>query len=50
MDQLFDTAPSPEIGVKRAVLLALNSPRFLYPELANDGKADDFAVASVLAA
>jgi len=49
VDQLFNTAPSPEMGVKRAVLLALNSPRFLYPELANDGKADDFAVASVLA-
>lgn len=49
VDQLFDTAPTPEIGVKRAVLLALNSPRFLYPELANDGKADDYAVASVLA-
>ncbi|MEO6787338.1 MAG: DUF1592 domain-containing protein, partial [Chthoniobacteraceae bacterium] len=35
--------------IKRAVLLALNSPRFLYPELANDGKTDDFAAASELA-
>ncbi len=49
VDQLFDTAASPELGVKRAVLLALNSPRFLYPELANEGKADDFAAASLLA-
>jgi hypothetical protein len=35
--------------VKRVVLLALKSPRFLYPELGNDGKADDFAAASQLA-
>ncbi len=49
VDQLFDTAPSPESGVKRAVLLAMKSPRFLYPELANDGKTDDFAAASQLA-
>lgn len=49
VDQLFDTAPSPESGVKRAVLLAMKSPRFLYPRLANDGKTDDFAAASQLA-
>ncbi len=49
VDQIFDTSPSPESGVKRAVLLALKSPRFLYPDLANDGKADDFAAASQLA-
>ncbi|MEO6788531.1 MAG: DUF1592 domain-containing protein, partial [Chthoniobacteraceae bacterium] len=49
VDHIFDTAPSPESGIKRAVLLALNSPRFLYPELANDGKTDDFAAASELA-
>ncbi len=49
VDHLFDTAPSPESGVKRAVLLALKSPRFLYPELANGEKADDFAAASQLA-
>jgi mono/diheme cytochrome c family protein len=49
VDHLFDTAPSPESGVKRAVLLALKSPRFLYPGLSNDGKADDFAAASRLA-
>ena len=46
VDHLFDTAPSPESGVKRAVLLALKSARFLYPELADEGKADDFAAAS----
>ena len=49
VDHLFDTAPSPESGVKRAVLLALKSPRFLYPGLANDGKTDDFAAAAQLA-
>lgn len=49
VDQLFDNAPSPEGGVKRAVLLALKSPRFLYPGLSNDGKTDDFAAASQLA-
>ena len=49
VDHLFDKAPSPESGLKRAVLLALKSPRFLYPELANGDKADDFAAASQLA-
>ncbi len=49
VDHLFDNAPSPESGVKRVVLLALKSPRFLYPELSNDGRADDFAAASRLA-
>ncbi len=49
VDELFDTAPSPESGVKRAVLLALKSPRFLYPVLANGDKTDDFAAASELA-
>jgi cytochrome c553 len=45
----FDTAASPELGVKRVVLLALKSPRFLYPELSNEGKTDDFAAAAQLA-
>ncbi len=49
VDHLFDTAPSPESGMKRVVLLALKSPRFLYPELANGEKTDDFAAASQLA-
>ncbi len=48
VDHHFDTAKSPDLAVKRVVLLALKSPRFLYPELANDGKTDDFAAASEL--
>ena len=38
---------APEVAVKRAVLLILKSPRFLYPEL--EPKADDFTTASRLA-
>jgi hypothetical protein len=38
---------SPEQGVKRAVILILKSPRFLYPELG--GETDGFTVASRLA-
>ena len=49
VEQLFETAPTPEFAVKRAVLLTLKSPRFLYPALAQDGAQDDFAVASRLA-
>lgn len=43
----FEGAATPEIAVKRAVILILKSPRFLYPEL--DPKPDDFTVASRLA-
>ncbi len=49
VDRHFESAKSPENAVKRAVLLAMKSPRFLYPELANDGKTDDFAAAAELA-
>lgn len=45
----FSNAPTPEIAVKRVVLLSLKSPRFLYPELAHENATDDFAVASRLA-
>jgi hypothetical protein len=38
---------APETGLKRAVLLILKSPRFLYPEA--DEKPGDFAIASHLA-
>ena len=38
---------APDVAVKRAVLLILKSPRFLYPEL--EQKADDFTTASRLA-
>jgi hypothetical protein len=37
----------PEVALKRAILLILKSPRFLYPEL--DQKAGDYAVASHVA-
>ncbi len=49
VDRHFENAKSPENAVKRVVLLAMKSPRFLYPELANDGKTDDFAAAAELA-
>jgi len=44
-------AADPEAGVKRAVLLVLMSPRFLYPQLGGGGGAepDGFTVASRLA-
>jgi hypothetical protein len=48
----FEGATEPETGVKRAVLLVLMSPRFLYPELgagASGGAAESYAVASRLA-
>jgi cytochrome c553 len=49
VDQHFEKARTPDIAVKRVVLLALNSPRFLYPGLSNGEKTDDFAAASQLA-
>ena len=43
-------APSPEAGLKRAVLLAISSPRFLYPALVDDGAPSrDYGVATRLA-
>jgi len=45
----FKTAKSPEQAVKRVVLFALKSPRFLYPDLRDHEKPDDFDVASRLA-
>jgi cytochrome c553 len=47
IDRQFAEAPTPEEAVKRVVLLALKSPRFLYRE-AKLGPFDDFAVASWL--
>ena len=49
IDHVFETAPTPDLAVKRVVLLTLKSPRFLYPELANNGVVDDFTVAARLA-
>lgn len=40
-------APDPETGLKRVVILALNSPRFLYREL-DSGKPDQYDIASRL--
>lgn len=45
----FKAAKSPETAVKRVVLFTLKSPEFLYPNLRDDEKPDDFEVASRLA-
>ncbi|HEV7406332.1 MAG TPA: DUF1592 domain-containing protein [Chthoniobacteraceae bacterium] len=44
----FAAAKTPEQGIKRVVLFALKSPRFLYPELPVE-KPDDYDVAARLA-
>lgn len=49
VERHFEGAKTPEIAVKRVVLLALKSPRFLYPELAHEGAFDDWRVAARLA-
>lgn len=49
IEKQFKAAKSPEVAVKRCVLFALKSPRFLYPQLPNAGKPDDYEVASRLA-
>ncbi len=43
------SAKSPDLAVKRAILFALKSPRFLYPELLDAAPPDDYEVASRLA-
>ncbi|MEX2188725.1 MAG: DUF1592 domain-containing protein [Pirellulales bacterium] len=48
VERQFDEAPSADVAVKRAVLLALKSPRFLYREL-DSQHVDDYAVAERLA-
>ncbi len=45
----FKAAKSHEQAVKRVILLTLKSPRFLYPDLREAEKPDDFDVASRLA-
>jgi mono/diheme cytochrome c family protein len=45
----FKGAKTPEQAVKRVVLFTLKSPQFLYPELREMEKPDDFAYASRLA-
>jgi hypothetical protein len=43
VDRPFDAAPDPEAGVKRVVLLALLSPRFLFREVGGGAEAYDVA-------
>ena len=45
----LDAAKTPELAVKRVVLFALKSPRFLYPDLSERERADDYDVAARLA-
>jgi hypothetical protein len=45
----FKSAKSPEQAVKRIVLLALKSPRFLYPDILENDHPDDYDIASRLA-
>ncbi len=49
VDHHFEGAESLEIGAKRAVMFALTSPRFLYPEAASGEVADSYDVANRLA-
>lgn len=48
VDRSFERTSSPEAGVQRVVLLALLSPRFLYPT-AGRGQSDSYDVAARLA-
>jgi hypothetical protein len=43
VDRHFAAAPDPEAAVKRVILLALKSPRFLYREVGGGGDAYDTA-------
>lgn len=48
-ETLFENTPDPETGMRRVVLLALNSPSFLYQDLTPNGASlDDYAIASRL--
>ena len=47
IDRQFEKAPDLELAVKRIVLLALKSPRFLYTDLI-EPRSDDYAIASTL--
>jgi cytochrome c553 len=47
IEQPFSDGSAPEIAIKRSVLSILKSPRFLYPEIGDQG--DQFATASRLA-
>ncbi|MFP6901460.1 MAG: DUF1592 domain-containing protein [Opitutales bacterium] len=49
LDAQFGRAESPEIAVKRIVLLTLKSPHFLYSDLQANGKPDPYGIAARLA-
>lgn len=49
VEALFKGAKTPEQAVKRVILFTLESPHFLYPDLPERDKPDDFDVASRLA-
>lgn len=49
VEQHFADAKSPEIAVKRVVLLTLKSPRFLYPDLPGGEAPDAYDIAARLA-
>ena len=49
VEHQFAAAKTPELAIKRVVLLALKSPRFLYPEIPADGPPDNYDVAARLA-
>lgn len=49
VDPPFSAAPTPEVAVKRVVLAALMSPRFLFPDAFEPEVLDGYSVASRLA-
>lgn len=49
IDAQFKTAKTPETAVKRVVLFTLKAPEFLYPNLRQNEKPDDYDIASSLA-
>jgi mono/diheme cytochrome c family protein len=48
VDHQFEQASDPEAAIKRVVLLVLKSPRFLYREIGDDAKHQQFDVAARL--
>ena len=49
IESQFKTAKTPEMAVKRIVMLTLKSPQFLYPDLSKSETPDDFNNATRLA-
>ncbi|MBL9155514.1 MAG: DUF1592 domain-containing protein [Verrucomicrobiales bacterium] len=50
VETVFQQARTPELAVKRLVLLAVASPRFLYPDLVDDGApSPDYGIATRMA-